>query len=163
MIKKKDVLCFASLIIALVPLEIVSGFLAYETIGAIVSGIYFLIIAVSNLLAIIVAVRSRKFAAIITITVAMIIIPYQAILGYRLLLIEQEVTHISTYANKQMFRQGAFPNDLSGYKFKHPEASRYISYTVKPTQNHFTIYYFVGVSSTSHWYDSQTGWGYYPD
>jgi len=77
--------------------------------------------------------------------------------------LEQETTHIATYAYEQRLQQGTFPNDLSKYTFRHPEIIKFISYSAEPTQNHFRIDYFVSTPSTSHSYDSQTGWSYYPD
>lgn len=161
MTKQRDVLCFFFLMIVLILLEIMSGFLAYETIGAIVSGIYFTAIVIVNLIAIVIAFRSRTLATIIIIVAAIVIIPYQMILGQRLGKLTQETTHIVTYAYEQRWQQGAFPNNLSGYTFQNPEISKFISYSAE--SNHFRIDYFVGVPTTSHSYDSLTGWSYYPD
>ncbi len=161
MTKQIDVLCFLLLLIILIPLEIMSGFLAYETIGAIVSAIYFATIITVNLIAAIIAFRFRTLAMMIIIVTAVAIIPYQIALGQRMMNLERETTYIVTYAYEKKLQNGAFPKDLSGYTFQNPEISKFISYSAKPDR--FRVEYFVGTPTTSHSYDSQIGWSYYPD
>ena len=161
---RTDVLLFALLLGALIPLEFVCALLAYETVGETTSGIYLVSIIGLNLLFLAVAFRYRAVAAIAVVGLALLIIPYQVILGDRLLRVQAEVTRLVSSVYEQKFMSGVFPSDLSGYTFSDTEMKTFIqSYQVSQTCEQFTIFYRVGSESTSHWYSSEDGWGYYPD
>ena len=56
------------------------------------------------------------------------------------------------------------PPSLEDYEFRDPQMSQLIrSYHVEQDGNEFALFYRVGTDSTSHYYLSQTGWGYYAD
>lgn len=161
---RTDVFLFALLLGVLIPLELLCALLAYETIGEITSSIYYISIVGLNLLFLVVAFRYRVVAAMGVVGLALLIIPYQAILGNRLLRVQAEVTRLVSSVYEQKVMSGAFPSDLSGYTFSDAEMKTYIqSYQVSQTCEQFTVFYWVGTESTSHWYSSEDGWGYYPD
>ncbi len=161
---RTEILLFALLMGVLIPLELLCALLAYETLGEITSYIYFMGIVGLNSLFIILAFRYRAAAALSAVLLALLIIPYQVILGQRLLRVQAEATHIVAFVFEQKVQSGAFPSDLSSYAFHDAEMKAYIkSYQLDEVREQFTVFYRVGTESTSHWYSSQNGWGYYPD
>ncbi len=126
--------------------------------------IYFIGVVGLNSLFIILAWRYRTAAAVSVVLLALLIIPYQVLLGQRLLRVQAETTQIVAFAFEQKAQSGAFPSDLSNYTFHDADMKAYIqSYQLDEVGEQFTVFYRVGTESTSHWYSSETGWGYYPD
>ena len=161
--KKNETLLFILLIAVLVPLEVLSAYLAYETLGEIMQGIYFLAIGL-NLLLIILAVYSRSLAAIGVVILALLLVPYQLTLGYRFIEVQTEVAAIVSHAYEQKIDTGEFPEDLTKYRYQNPDMEMYIqNYRLNEERGGFTVIYRVGTESTSHWFSSNDGWGYYPD
>ena len=160
---KKENVLYILLLGLLVPIEIFCAFLAFETIGEIVSILYFFVIGL-NLLFIVLAFRCRTLAALGVVLLAIAIIPYQLYLGHRLLRVQAEASRIVSYVYEQKLDTGEYPPTLSNYKFHDPEMKQFIrSYSVEPDSSEFLLFYRVGTESTSHSYISEIGWGYYPD
>jgi hypothetical protein len=160
--KKTEILLFVLLMLVLVPLEVLCAYLSYETIGEITSGAYFVAVGV-NVLFVVVAFRSRAIAAIGAIVLGLLIIPYQIVLGHRLLEVEKEAAGIVSWAYEQKVHTNAFPADLSGYTWRNPAMKKYIqSYDIYEAGG-FGVTYRVGTEDTSHGYGTKDGWGYYPD
>jgi hypothetical protein len=146
-----------------VPLEIACAFLAFETLGEITSGLYFVAVGL-NLGFLLVAFRSRLAASVAALALGLVIIPYQLWLGYRLVRVQAEATRIVAFAFEQKAKSGSFPSDLSGYAFRDAATAPYFQgYGLSKREDAFTVRYYIGTPSTSHWYSSKTGWGYYPD
>jgi hypothetical protein len=161
---RTEPLLFALLLGVLIPLELLCALLAYETLGQVTSSIYFIGIVGLNSLFIILALRYRAAAALSVVLLALLIIPYQVVLGQRLLRVQAEATQIVAFVFEQKVQSGAFPSDLSNYTFHDADMKAYIqSYQLDEVRAQFTVFYRVGTESTSHWYSSKTGWGYYPD
>lgn len=81
-----------------------------------------------------------------------------------MLRVQAEVTRIVAYAYETRAETDTFPNDLSAYTYRDPATAPFVQgYTLSENGHHFMIHYRIGTESTSHWYDSSTGWGYYPD
>lgn len=163
-IRKETIIVFVLLLGVLIPLELFCAVLAYETIGEITSSLYVIGVIGLNLLFIVLAFRYRTVAALGVVVLALLVIPYQVVLGQRLLRVQAEVTHIVSYAYEQRIMSGEFPSDLSSYAFHDIAMEVYIQrYQIDQTHEQFTVFYRVGTESTSHWYSSADGWGYYPD
>jgi len=163
--KKTEVLLFALIMATLIPLELLCAYLAYETIGEIVSMLYFFAVAI-NLLFILVAIRYRAVAALGAVALGLAIIPYQLVLGHRLLRVQAEAASIVAYVYEERLQSGEYPSDLSEYVFRDPAMERYVqAYRVDDSQDWdgFFLSYRVGTESTSHSYSPRHGWGYYPD
>jgi hypothetical protein len=161
---KTENFLFVLLLALLIPLELLCARLAYETLGEIISAFYFLSIIGLNLLFIILAFRYRAAAALGAVGLALLIIPYQIILGDRLIRVQAEASQIVSYVYEQKIQNGVFPSDLSCYIFHDPTMKTYIqNYQLDEVGKQFKVFYRVGTESTSHWYSSDTGWGYYPD
>lgn len=161
---KTEIILFAILMASLIPLELFCGILAYETLGAVTSQVYLAGTLLFNLAFIILAFRYRSVAILAVIVFALLIIPYQLVLGQRLLRVQAEATRIVAYAYEQKIQTGAFPANLSGYTATDAEMMNYIqNFQLDETGEQFTVHFRVGTENTSHWYSSEDGWGYYPD
>jgi len=162
-LKKPEIVLLFLLMASLAPLEILCAYLAYETIGEIISNLYFLAIGF-NLIFIIVARRSRTLAALGTVVLALVIIPYQLQLGYRLLRLQAEATQTVAYLYEYKAQTGTYPPDLSRYTFADPALQPYFhEYQAGGQGSNFLLSYYVGSPSTSHTFSPENGWSYYPD
>lgn len=156
-------LAFVLLVALLVPLEIFCAYLAFDTLGEVVSTLYFIAIGL-NLIFVVLAFRSRTLATLGLLLLAMAIIPYQLYLGNRLLRVQDEAGRIVAYVYEVRVDTGEFPPTLAGYEFHDPEIEQFIrSYRVEQDGSEFSLFYRVGTEDTSHHFMSQSGWGYYPD
>jgi hypothetical protein len=161
--KKVETLLFILLMAVIVPLEVVCAFLAYETLCEIASALYFLALGV-NLLFVLLALRSRSLAALGAVVLALLIIPYQVLLGQRLLRVQAEAARIVAFVYEHRLNSGEYPPDLDGYVFNDPEMKKYVqAYSLDQSRGGFVLCYRVGTETASHWYDADNGWGYYPD
>jgi hypothetical protein len=161
--RKVELLLFVLLVGLLVPLELFCAYLAFETIGEIVRSMYLLAVGL-NLLFIVLAFRHRTLAMLGVVLLALAIIPYQLYLGDRLLRVQAEASRIVTYVYAERIDTGAYPSSLADYKFLDREMERFIQrYRVEDDASAFSLFFRVGTENTSHYYLSQTGWGYYPD
>jgi hypothetical protein len=164
MSSKTNYFTFALLFITLLPLEILCAFLAYETLGEIFSHLYLMGIILLHVPIIVLALRQPVVAAIGIVVLALLIIPYQVMLGHRLMQVQAETTQIVAYLYEQKAETGAYPANLSSYTFGDAALQTYIQrYQPGEMGKTFTVFYRVGTETTSHWYSSETGWGYYPD
>ncbi len=171
--KRTEILLFVMLLAVLLPLELICGLVAYETLGEIASLGYIVYGSIiPNLFFIILAFKSRAWAAIGLFLVALAIIPYQVYLTHRLFRVQQEAANIVTFAYEEHQRTGRYPLNLSNYQWLDPEMKPFIqSYTFEDPEvslyyrerGGFSLYYRVGTKDTSHSYSPRLGWGYYPD
>jgi hypothetical protein len=153
----------ALLMLVLVPLEVACAYLAFETLGEVTSMLYFIAVAV-NLLFILLAIRRPGAAAVGAFVLGLVIIPYQAVLGQRLIRVQAEAARIVSYAYEERLESGEFPADLAGYAFHDPGTESYIqNYSLSDEYRGFVLAYRVGTENTSHTYSPKDGWSYYPD
>jgi hypothetical protein len=162
--KKAEWLPLALLFGTLVALEAVSAWLSWHTLGDIPSALYWLALALNVPVACL-AWFHRPAAALVSVALALAIVPYQFALGHRWLRVQAEAANVVAYAYEQKLATGQYPADLSGYTFRDPSARPFIQgYSAGPrVPGGFQVTYCVGTPSTSHWYSPATGWGYYPD
>jgi hypothetical protein len=160
---KNERLICALLFLCFVPLEILSSFIAFETIGELVSMLYFFAVAINLPLAVL-AWKKPLMGAIAGCVLATAIIPYQVVLASRLVDVQAEATRIVAFAYRSKADTGIFPSDLSSYSFANPRVARFFQeYNHFRNPDGFQLVYRIGTESTSHWYSTKTGWGYYPD
>jgi len=153
----------ALLMLVLVPLEVACAYLAFETLGEVTSMLYFIAVVV-NLLFILLAIRRPDAAAVGAFVLGLVIIPYQAVLGQRLIRVQAEAARIVSYAYEERLESGEFPADLAGYVFHDPGTESYIqNYSLSDEYRGFVLAYRVGTENTSHTYSPKDGWSYYPD
>lgn len=160
--KNERIIC-GFLFLCFVPLEILCAYLAFETIGEIVSGLYFFAVAINVPLAAL-AWKKPLIGAVACALLAAAIVPYQVVLAKRLIDIQAEATRIVAFAYRVRGDTGSFPSDLNGYSFTKPHVARFIQrYSRFQNSDGFQLVYRIGTESTSHWYSTKGGWGYYPD
>jgi len=161
--RKPTTQLFILLMLVLVPLEIGCAYLVHETIGEVTSSLYFLAVAL-NLVFIVAALRYPRAAGLGALALALAIVPYQLVLGDRLLRVQQEASRIVAYAYEERLAAGAYPADLSDYGYHDPAMQKYIQrYAADDSAGGFFLAYRVGTENTSHTYTPENGWGYYPD
>ena len=152
------------LLLLLVPVELLCAQAAFETLGEIDSGLYWVVTIGGNCAVILVAIRSRTVAATLAVLLGLAIIPYQIVLMHRHARVQAEASRIVAYAYETKANTGRYPMDLSEYSYQHPETSKFIQgYYTGPQQGGFQVVYRVGTKSTSHRYSPKDGWSYYPD
>jgi hypothetical protein len=154
---------FGLLLLVVVPMELFCGFFAFRTLGEVTSIFYFLAIAM-NLPLIAVAVKRPVMGAAGATVLALLVVPYQLYLGNRLFRVQSEATRIVAFAYSVKAEAGSFPSDLTAYAFRDEEMKQFIQqYSVFQGSREFQLVFRVGTTSTSHWFSSKDGWGYYPD
>ncbi|MFC1805706.1 hypothetical protein ACFL09_01840 [Planctomycetota bacterium] len=152
------------LLLLLVPVELLCAQAAFETIGEISRGLYWVLAIAGNCVVILTAVRSRAVAGTLALLLGLAIIPYEIVLMHRHARVQTEAARIVAYAYETKLDTGEYPTDLSGYVYEHPETSRFIQgYHAGSQHGGFQVVYRVGTESTSHWYSPKDGWSYYPD
>lgn len=160
---RTEIILFALLMIVLVPVEWLCARLAYSTLGAITSHLYELAVVGINLVVVLVATRSRLAAATLAMVIALLIIPYQFVLGDRLLRVQAEAAGIVAYAYEYRVETGEFPADLDGYTFRDRAMAPFVQSYERSDELGFFLRYRVGTVNTSHLYSPAYGWGYDSD
>ncbi|MFO1452546.1 MAG: hypothetical protein U1F61_30550 [Opitutaceae bacterium] len=156
-------LLFGLLLAVLIPLEWHCARLAFETMGEVASGLYYLALGL-NLVPILLSRRSVKWAGVGAFGLGLLVVPYQLQLGQRQARIQEEVTRIASYAHLVREKTGSYPSDLTRYSFHDLSVRPYLqAYRLRPKEGDFMVTFFVSTPNTSHWYSPVGGWGYYPD
>ncbi len=154
---------FALLAVTLVALEAMSALLAYETIGAVTSTLYWLAIGI-NVVFFVLAMRKPMLAATGMVLLALVMVPYQVTLAQRLWRVQSEATQIAGWSYEQKLANGDFPATLAAYRYRDPDTRTYIQeFRPDTAAGGFVVCYYVGSASTSHCYSPKNGWTYYPD
>ena len=87
--------------------------------------------------------------------------PNQAKLAMRWYELRKEVRSIADYANDEKDRSGQFPSSLESYRWQGSDNKQFIQYQI--VEGHFVVIHWLVQPGISHWFDSESGWGYYPD
>jgi hypothetical protein len=146
----------------LVPLEILAGHLAYETLGELDSALLLMAVLLNLPIALLALWRPLP-GAVAGLVLGLLLIPEQVILGRRLVEVQREATAIVTYAYEVRAATGRFPDDLDDYVPIDERNLRQVQVYRLLKSGDFQVLYFIGTRDTSHWYSSSGGWGYYPD
>lgn len=126
-------------------------------------------VALFNLLPLVLFAGGLRAAAVaVALALALALVPYQLMLGRRLLALEHESSRLIGWAYWNRLRSGRFPADLRGYPFSAPWLREHFTdYAVASGGQGFGFSFWVGTRSTSHSYgvtaERAGGWGYYPD
>lgn len=148
--------------VLLIAAEIACAELAWHTIGEVVSSLYVILIFFNIIPFLLGFTKFRRLAVGLALLCALLIIPYQVLLGYRWHLLRQETLSIVAHVNQVKKQTGEYPPNLSAYQFLHPRLQHHITYEYYEPTN-YSVYFYIGTPDTSHWYNSNSGWGYYPD
>ena len=148
--------------IGLMAVELYFAALAWHTIGEVVSGFVFVLLG--NAVAVGVAFASRLAAWVLLVALALLIIPWQAVLGVRWGRVHREAERIVAYVQAQHAATGQYPPNLNSYTFRDAGTRPYIEYIAGVDSAGFEVHYRVGSGGTAHtWHDQSTKWFYYPD
>lgn len=162
--KCKESFLMTVAVFSVVLLELFCAHLAFETLGAITSSFYFLVVAINIVPVILLFTNKQRTLAVFILSfIGLLIVPYQLYLGDKLISLKEEAANLTAYLYNQEQIDGTYPEDLSAYEFSFPELKNHFTYN-KSTSEQFELYYFVGTENTSHYYKSgDNKWGYYPD
>jgi hypothetical protein len=155
-------LLYSLLLAIIVSLEIISAFLAFQTMGEVFRILYFAAIALNGIF-IVLAFRHPNAAVIGVIGLALLIVPYQFWLTVRLWQLQNEAAAIVTYVYEEKVENGAYPATLTGYHFRNEALAPHFRYRMDSPECAFYVDYYVGSPTTSHSYCASQGWSYYPD
>ncbi|MEZ6098795.1 MAG: hypothetical protein R3E01_07485 [Pirellulaceae bacterium] len=149
------------LLTVVLPIEFCCGLLAFHTIGEIVSAFYRLLLLLNVAFLVAFVVGLRRFAFVAILLLAFCMIPHQLTLAVRWWCVHNEAVRVAEFAKQTKNETGAFPIDLSAYRFRNTNAKQFISY--RGASDSFLVSYYVGTPNTSHWCDNGKDWEYYPD
>lgn len=153
---------FLVLLCVLVALELVSAALAFETLGEVFRTYYLAAVAL-NILFVFLAFRYLRAATAGAVVLALLIIPYQFWLGFRLWQLQNEAAAIVTHVYEQRLTLQEYPASLDGYTFDNASLASHFRYQTDVQDCEFHVDYYVGTPNTSHSYCPSFGWSYYPD
>lgn len=154
------------LVVPLIAVEAGSAVLAYYTLGATESWYYAAAIVVGNGIVLAVMFAHARLARIAFLLLAVLIVPYQLLLGVRWWRCHHEAERIIDYATRVHLANADYPVDLSHYVPRDPHAFRFITYNARDRALPglgCVVYYHLTSRSVSHWWNPRDGWRYHPD
>ncbi len=155
---------FAALVAVAVAAELAGAWIAYHTIGAVMSQLLFFVAGLNLVPIVLHAARKPYLAVLAVLALFVVIVPYQALLGHRLLVLQDEAGGVVSYLYDARLRTSEYPADLSGYSFRDPSLRPFFQeYRRDADLGGFGLYWYVGTPNSSHSYTPRQGWGYYPD
>ena len=101
-----------------------------------------------------------------TLILTLLLVPPQVILVKRWINLRAEVRSISAWATQHQATFGQYPQSLTRYNWSRPAHRQRITWSTRVDvtgSTQFTIGHWIQQPGISHWYSSDTGWGYYPD
>lgn len=150
------------LLVVLVSLEAGAAALAYVTLGWLDCFLYCVAVILNVPLLLLVLWRPLP-GALAALALFLLLVPYQAVLGVRLLGLQKEADEIVAYTYAHRLRTGEFPANLEGYETSRPELMRFFQYRLEPQRGGFQLSYWVGSRYTSHIFAPDLGWWYLDD
>ena len=145
--------------------EQLAALLTYHAVGEIDCMLKLLLMLAANgPLALMLLARSsriRKTALWTAVAVMLLVAPYSLWLGFKWWAVHTEAERVVAWAEAERRATGRLPADLQGYEFRREWVASHIDYGDE--QGELKLYYHVATESTSHWYNGDGTWGYYPD
>jgi hypothetical protein len=159
--KNREFRIFAVLLVAL--LAGTEALLAYNTIyteGEVMQGLYRLLVW-ANLPIALLALWNPKNGIWAAFGLGLLLLPWQASENRKWAQIHEEVISIIRYVDNRKKTAGDYPKTLEGYKFQRSWIEGHVSYgTLDKT---YRLSYFMDDPGISYWFNSDSGFGYYPD
>lgn len=150
------------LVAVLGALEVGAAVLAYSTLGWLESFLFFVALLLNVPILLLVLWRPLP-GAVVALGLFLVLVPFQMVLGARLLGLQQEADEIVAFAYEHRLRTGEFAADLASYEASRPELMRFIHYGLESRRGGFQLSYSVGSPATSHVFSPKTGWFYVDD
>ena len=160
-INEMSVKKFIFLVCILSGFEYLAALVTWHTVGEISAGFPIIAILV-NFYCIYLFFRWKPFSILCLFSLACFFVVPQIYWGVKYLLIDAEIKSIISYMNTYKKDHGLYPQNLKTYVWEYPFVQKHIQ-DFKVDGLEYQITYCIATQSTSHWYSSQTGWGYYPD
>jgi hypothetical protein len=137
--------------------------LAYNTLyteGEVMQGLYWMLVW-ANLPILFLALWKPRAGTWSAFALGLLLLPWQASENRKWAQIHEEVVSMIRYVDNQKKTSGEFPKTLEGYDFQKPWIKEHVSYGTSEGSYRFS--YFMDNPGTSYWFDSHSGFGYYPD
>ncbi len=137
--------------------------LAHNTLyteGEVIQGLYWMLVW-ANLPILFFALWKPGIGIWAAFFLGALLLPWQASENRKWAQIHEEVISMIRYVDDQKKTSGEFPKTLVGYEFQKPWIKRHVSYGTSEGSYRFS--YFMDDPGTIYWFDSNSGFGYYPD
>ena len=155
---------FIVLVFCILFLELIAAKLSYENYSWVQPALmYFLMVL--NIIPIALYIFDKKrIALVLLILLGTLIVPRQFITANKRMELQKESSCIINYIYHQKIENEAFPKSLEGYGFTNKKLEKHFRYVLLSKEN-FSLSYYVGTKSTSHFYRHDLGncWFYYDD
>ncbi len=151
------------IVILVLILGISEYFLAYNTYyteGEVMQGLYYLLVAL-NIPIVFIAIWKPRVGLWAVLILAALLLPWQAAENRKCAQIHEEVIGLIRHLEDHKKAEGSYPTSIDGYKNKREWTSDHLSYSAKDGE--YRISYFMDNAGTGYWYESDTGFDYYPD
>jgi hypothetical protein len=144
----------------LLPLWLV-GYCVVYTEGEVMHGLFRTLTVLAGLL-VLLGFRRRKLAATWMVAVCGSLLLWQTWQIRNWAILHEEVLGLVGFLEMTKREKGIYPESIDGYAFRSAWVkNRVINYRMDGEKFGFT--YFMNNPGTSYWYDSENGFGYYPD
>jgi len=150
-------------LIALMVLGASEALLAHTVLytqGEIMQGLYWLMVLI-NLPLMAIALWKPRWGLWGGLILGGLLLPWQAAENRKWAQIHEEVIGIIQYLEAEQTPAGEYPTNLSNYAFQRSWVEKHIAYEVEGDV--YRLSYFMDHPSISYWYESEGGFGYYPD
>ena len=144
-----------------IALEAHAAQVSYYTIAEMASVALFCAILLNVVAVLVLAFGRGKTAEVLAVLLAALIVPEQILLQIGWNRRDSEARSVIAFVEATKKQTGTYPDDLSGYYFRHADLQGQIRSTKNPTKIKF-VSYSVGSNSTTHDYSPAHGWFYYP-
>ncbi|MES2658118.1 MAG: hypothetical protein V4689_05840 [Verrucomicrobiota bacterium] len=114
-------------------------------------------------LSVLLSFYSRRFAAFLMIGAGGLLLIWQSCGIRKWAMIHEEVVGIIQHVEQVRKSTGSYPVSLNGHMFRNPDLKSRFDQGYTTDNGGFKLSYFMNNPGTSYWYDSNSGFHYYPD
>jgi hypothetical protein len=144
----------------LLPLWLV-GYCVVYTEGEVMHGMFRGLTVLAGLL-VLIGFHRRKLAAAWVAGICGVLLIWQSWQIRKWAIIHEDVMGLVWHVQEFNRETGAFPESIKGYTFNRAWVEHHIM-NYRAEGSKFGLVYFMNDPGTSYWYDSESGFGYYPD
>lgn len=161
-LKNKSNFYLKLLILTFLVLEMLACYYAYYTLGEVKQFLCVLILCLNIVPFVLYLFKLKKVSFIIALIIGLVLVPYQIFLLVQWSDLKKESITIVEYIYDYQKEKGAFPKNISDYKFENKKLVGNFSYRIN--SKGFGLHYYIGTKGTTHFYYHNVGkWEYYPD
>lgn len=133
------------------------------TEGEVMQGLFTVLLWATGVLACGLAFIRRTPAIAMVALLGGLLLFWQAGEARKWTMIHEDVTAFVRYARETRAGGGAYPASVNSFTFAHPGTRAHIQGYEVGTNGGYRLTYFMDDPGITYWYDSETGFGYYPD